>query len=309
MNKAEFIRFTQEPSEITNLSLADMKIILDQYPYFQTAHMLYSAYLSNTKDILLDEQLKISAAHVNDRSMLYWLLYAQQQEKTVKQAVPNSKIAGISENDKEANSEVKTEKQIISVPIIEEKTTVEEIIVSTAESIINEEKVEPKEFTQLPKEQTIVEDSEPKISRTEDPNSESQKGSINYDQTEPYLLNLISKTVASYKIYTPQKTESVPEIKPITVLPKKDFTLIDKFIQEEPKLSNPKRDFFNPVNMAENSSVDNEEIVSETLAKIYFSQGLYEKSLKIYKKLRLDYPEKSSYFAAQIENLEIKIGK
>jgi hypothetical protein len=61
--------------------------------------------------------------------------------------------------------------------------------------------------------------------------------------------------------------------------------------------------------MAENSSVDKDEIVSETLAKIYITQGLYEKSLKIYKKLILEYPEKSSYFAAQIENLENKLRK
>jgi hypothetical protein len=308
MNKAEFIKFTQEPSEITNLNPVDLKTILYQYPYFQTAHMLYSAYLSNTNDILLEEQLKITAAHVNDRSMLYWLLYAQQLKKTVKQTVTNAKITEFTENEEVVKTEVKTEKQVFSVPIIEDKTTSEEIIAPTDE-IHKEEKIEQEEFIQTPQDQTITGDNDLSHSKVEQPRTELQTAPFTYNQTEPYLLNLITKTVASYKLYAPETAETVREIKPMTVLPKKDLSLIDKFIQEEPKLSNPKRDFFNPVNMAENSSIDNEEIVSETLAKIYISQGLYEKSLKIYKKLCLDYPEKSSYFAAQIENLEIKIGK
>ena len=86
--------------------------------------------------------------------------------------------------------------------------------------------------------------------------------------------------------------------------PKKKLTrkeLIDKFIAENPSISRPKAEFFNPITMAQNSIVDNSEIVSETLAKIYFKQGYFEKAISIYEKLSLIYPEKSVYFAAQIE--------
>ena len=80
--------------------------------------------------------------------------------------------------------------------------------------------------------------------------------------------------------------------------------LIDKFITENPSISRPKAEFYNPISVAHNSIIDQENIVSETLAKIYEQQNYFEKAISIYKKLGLKYPEKSRYFAAQIERLQ-----
>jgi|GEM_PF-559872 hypothetical protein len=84
----------------------------------------------------------------------------------------------------------------------------------------------------------------------------------------------------------------------------KESELIERFIKEEPKISKPKKEFYNPVNMARQSVVEDPEFVTETLASIYASQGNTAKAILAYQTLSLKYPEKKLYFASLIEKLE-----
>jgi hypothetical protein len=83
--------------------------------------------------------------------------------------------------------------------------------------------------------------------------------------------------------------------------------LIEQFIYTSPSITRHQAEFYNPLDLAKQSIVDQENIVSETLAKIYDDQGYKAKAIKIYHKLSLKYPKKSSYFAAQIEKIEKEI--
>ncbi len=51
-------------------------------------------------------------------------------------------------------------------------------------------------------------------------------------------------------------------------------------------------------------SDDTEELVTETLARIYLNQGHYQKAIGVMEKLSLKYPEKNIYFAGQIEKIK-----
>ncbi len=52
------------------------------------------------------------------------------------------------------------------------------------------------------------------------------------------------------------------------------------------------------------SLTEDEDLVTETLANIYTRQKKYDKALEAFKKLCLKYPEKNSYFATRIEEIE-----
>lgn len=56
--------------------------------------------------------------------------------------------------------------------------------------------------------------------------------------------------------------------------------------------------------LAEKSVAENKDVISETLAKLFAKQGYREKAITMYERLILAFPEKSSYFAAEIDKLK-----
>lgn len=77
--------------------------------------------------------------------------------------------------------------------------------------------------------------------------------------------------------------------------------LISRFIRTNPGISRPKKEFFNPPEVARKSEQLPDDLASETLANVFLSQQNPAKAIQIYEKLQLKFPEKSPYFAALIE--------
>ncbi len=86
--------------------------------------------------------------------------------------------------------------------------------------------------------------------------------------------------------------------------------LIDKFILANPRIEPVRDPSKQPVEDLSKIRTEKEGgFVTETLAKIYINQGYYSKAIDIYDELSLKFPEKSSYFASQIELVKVYLKK
>ncbi len=81
--------------------------------------------------------------------------------------------------------------------------------------------------------------------------------------------------------------------------------IIDQFIEKKASLRpiKPGQEP-EPIDRSGKSSELDDELITDTLAKIYMAQGFYSRALEAYQKLSLKFPEKNSYFAAQIEEIK-----
>jgi hypothetical protein len=85
--------------------------------------------------------------------------------------------------------------------------------------------------------------------------------------------------------------------------PYKKQEIIESFIHSDPGVIRADKETRLEGDVAKNSAEENEGFITDTLAKIYLKQGLYNKAIYAYEKLCLKYPEKSIYFVTQIEEI------
>jgi hypothetical protein len=90
---------------------------------------------------------------------------------------------------------------------------------------------------------------------------------------------------------------------------KQQNDLIEQFIKKAPELDNITPSDETRKDISESSVREKEDLASERLIQVYIKQGYYQKAIDTYKKLSLKYPEKSDYFAEQIEKLRKNINE
>ena len=278
MNRQQFVKYIQNPGLLNGETLSSIQDLVEDYPYCQSAQILYTLNLYKEENIKFSNQLKIAAAYASDRRIFKNHITALDDK---------SLVAGIPEKDREGFISTDTAKT--AEQVIPEDTDIHNLISILRNKIltsINRPAGDSESVSGLVSE---LERLLGEISETAEP--------------EPEKDELDFKPVISD--YNFDHLDDLPKDKKEK---KTKDELIDKFIREQPSMPRqPKPGFFDPVDFAKQSLIDQDEIVSETLAKIYYKQGNLSKAIKIYKKLSLVYPEKSSYFAAQIEKIRKEI--
>jgi hypothetical protein len=119
------------------------------------------------------------------------------------------------------------------------------------------------------------------------------------DITSETLIEAVAKDDAEME-------EPLSEEDPAPAIDKVDGgerDLIREFIREDPGPIRADKKTRLKGDVSTASIREHDGFITDTLARIYVKQGLYAKAIYAYEKLSLKYPEKSAYFAAQIEKV------
>jgi len=71
MNTQAFTYLLENPENISSSHTTDIRGLIDEFPYFQSAHALYIKGLKNQESFAYNKALKITAAHTTDRAVLF----------------------------------------------------------------------------------------------------------------------------------------------------------------------------------------------------------------------------------------------
>ncbi len=333
--------YLANPQLLNELSLPELSALKEQFPYFQTAHLLYSIASKQSDVSLFQRSIKHTAIVAVDRNHLYELLYKNNRQKPVE--VIQQDTAEVETVQPEIKSDSPQIQTALStkveeiVEIAEEQplnTTVETTVRSVPETI--NDKTEPTEITADNDLEQLVEKEmqkdiveafvEREILKTHEANKK-EEAVLPKDASFGQWLSFLKKNNGGplSQVEMPerkgldkdkeerkdQSQEVIPEKKDDELLEEqmvkhKKKMIIDKIIEMNPGAIKLNKDtkFYTPDLKAKESLQENEHLVTETLAKIYALQGNIGKAIRAYEILSLKYPNKSIYFASLIEDLK-----
>tara|TARA_B100000674_G_scaffold302535_1_gene251218 strand:- start:608 stop:1135 length:528 start_codon:yes stop_codon:yes gene_type:complete len=124
-------------------------------------------------------------------------------------------------------------------------------------------------------------------------------GSVRYISELRKCALYVQSRKKLFKILIKNKTK-------VFVEPNQNFnqklTILEWIEKIEEKKENPS--FFSATETAKKSLSENDDFITETLAKIYKEQGHFDKAIDAFEKLILKFPEKNTLFASQINEIK-----
>ncbi|WP_177762270.1 tetratricopeptide repeat protein [Flavobacterium sp. I3-2] len=296
MNQSTFTYKLNHPENISEIDAHSLSMIIEQFPYFQSARALYLKSLHAQRSYLYNNELKKTAAYTTDRDVLFDLIISDDfiTYKPINlEEVDVFDETFIEIKKPEPTLEENIEKSILSTIAYIEDTEKEDVIITQIETKIgaktenfNSENHSKKEINQIIEEKLEI--GKPL------PFQENEKHSFS-----EWLKLTKAQPIEREIEVTENKNlnESVDESK------LKKLELIDRFIETNPKITPSKTASQTIINI-EKSEEDASLLMTETLAKIYLEQKKYQKAIQAYQILILKYPEKSVLFAQRIEDIK-----
>jgi hypothetical protein len=275
LTQERFFQLTNDPELLRRITYEELKTLALAYPY---AHNLRSLLALKARQIDHPEatrDLATAAAYSLDRTRLFLLVAPQMivpQQVLAPEEVLELKPIETVKRELEALAPVARSENVGAAPIASEATPPAVPVSKPAE--------EP------PVAVPEVEVEIPEPTAPEMPATQSFADWVGVFQ--PPILE------------APSPKPTVPIKAPTAIEPVLDADALE----DERNLKENARQPGIAQQYAERSVAENQDVISETLAKLYAKQGYRDKSAQMYARLALLFPEKSAYFAAEIDKLK-----
>ncbi len=296
LNTETYTYLLDHPQNIEDHHLSELEGVISAYPYFQSARALQLKALKNRESYRYNEALKRTAAYTSDRDILFEYI-------TSEEFIQNEISNRIKEHDPGIR-EIEVHSENVSEQVSLELDRQIKAELKKAEAILNPDLFERK----LTSVENLVED--PTAPDTDIVDSEtSEEASLEIDKPLEFNRNdshSFSEWLKLTKASPIQRTGASEKEEQDSKARK--FELIDKFIQESPKID-PTTAPTKTKNLAKEFTRTSESLMTETLARVYVQQKNYKKAIQAYNILILKYPEKSGFFADQIRAIKKLINK
>lgn len=282
MDINRLIQYVHKEVPLTWESLIETEELLSNYPWFQVGSILYLENLEEVDPALFQEKFAEFSLFVNPRQFLMQRtiregkkVQAEQNEKEVEKTSGRNdlrdNIIRALRNQPLASSEKEKTGSVIGIPNLE-------AAVNPAHSAY--ERFSGKNFFEFDQSRKIE-------------HAKMLEG-IAYFDLSKMETEMLDFSYPSERVAGPDKKEA----------------LIDSFLKNVPESGlrirpdNSKlKQESEPVDYSEKGTQVNDDLLTETLARIFIKQERYEQAIAVYEKLCLKYPKKNSYFAEQIKKI------
>lgn len=338
MNAADFAKYMRDPASMGPEAVQQLTAVVEKFPYFQQAHLLLTLAAKKWDAAIYQNTLKRTAIVANSRARLFELL---QQHDPPKAMQIVAKTEPVVQGDSKENPKaelvppppVSASKAEVT-ETAEQKPSVNESDTSEAEATVPVKAEPVAEIDILKAVENMSEEGAAQTATGDPAQLESEIG------REVVRAFVEKEVIGTPELHKPQPK---PQEKPASFgdwlsylkknngqpyheierevrksrkaaeladdaeeRRKRNRAIMESIIEKNPGHIRVKEEpkFYSPEVKAKDSLLENEHLVTETLAKIYALQGNTAKAIRAYQILSLKNPRKSAYFATLIQELK-----